>query len=52
MAINNRMYSFEIGTAAAYGMLQVLLIFVVMWFSGRLQTAAGPRHGRRSKWTN
>lgn len=48
--INNRMYSFEVGTAAAYGMLQVVLIFVVMVVSGRLQ------NGRRAsqeaaKWS-
>ena len=41
--INNRMYSFEVGTAAAYGMLQVVLIFVVMVVSGRLEG------GRRSQ---
>ena len=51
VAINNRMYSFEIGTAAAYGMLQVVLIFVVMWFSGRLEN--GGRAARRAEqWTN
>ncbi|WP_328344048.1 ABC transporter permease [Micromonospora sp. NBC_00421] len=48
--INNRMYSFEVGTAAAYGMLQVVLIFVVMVFSGRLQN--GGRAAREAaKWT-
>lgn len=41
VAINNRMYSFEIGTAAAYGMLQVVLIFVVMLVSGRLTDGRG-----------
>jgi iron(III) transport system permease protein len=51
VAINNRMYSFEIGTAAAYGMLQVALIFVVMLISGRLETG---RRGSReaAQWTN
>ncbi|WP_432899502.1 ABC transporter permease [Micromonospora matsumotoense] len=48
--INNRMYSFEVGTAAAYGMLQVVLIFIVMVFSGRLQN--GGRAAREAvKWT-
>ena len=48
--INNRMYSFEVGTAAAYGMLQVVLIFVVMVVSGRLQN--GGRAAREAtKWT-
>lgn len=41
--INNRMYSFDTGTAAAYGMLQVVLIFIVMLASRRL----GSRSGRR-----
>ncbi|GAB3153120.1 iron ABC transporter permease [Micromonospora sonneratiae] len=49
--INNRMYSFEIGTAAAYGMLQVVLIFVVMLVSGRLES--GGRSSREAaQWTN
>ncbi|MBM0236920.1 iron ABC transporter permease [Micromonospora sp. ATA32] len=49
--INNRMYSFEIGTAAAYGMLQVVLIFVVMVVSGRLH--GGGRASREAaQWTN
>jgi iron(III) transport system permease protein len=49
--INNRMYSFEIGTAAAYGMLQVVLIFVVMVVSGRLN--GGGRAAREAaQWTN
>lgn len=43
VAINNRMYTFDMGTAAAYGMLQVVLIFVVMLISGRIQG------GRRTK---
>ncbi|MFC7759514.1 ABC transporter permease [Catellatospora bangladeshensis] len=48
VAINNRMYSFELGTAAAYGMLQIVLIFVVMWFSSRLENG-----GRQAEqWTN
>src|SRR5699024_12334044 len=51
VAINNRMYNFEVGTAAAYGMLQVVLIFVVMLIAGRLEG------GRRStkdipQWAN
>ncbi|AVT30511.1 iron ABC transporter permease [Plantactinospora sp. BC1] len=51
VAINNRMYSFEIGTAAAYGMLQVALIFVVMVVSGRLE--GGGRAAREAaRWTN
>jgi len=51
VAINNRMYSFDIGTAAAYGMLQVVLIFVVMLISGRLQD--GGRIAREgTQWAN
>lgn len=49
--INNRMYSFEIGTAAAYGMLQVVLIFVVMVVSGRLQNGRGSAR-EAAAWTN
>jgi iron(III) transport system permease protein len=52
VAINNRMYSFEIGTAAAYGMLQVVLIFVVMWFSGRLEGGGRAASRRAEQWTN
>ncbi|GAB3510920.1 iron ABC transporter permease [Phytohabitans suffuscus] len=53
VAINNRMYSFEVGTAAAYGMLQVVLIFVVMWFSGRLESGGGRAASRQAEqWTN
>ncbi|MEU7617289.1 iron ABC transporter permease [Micromonospora rifamycinica] len=48
--INNRMYSFEVGTAAAYGMLQVVLIFIVMVFSGRLQNG-GRATREAAKWT-
>ncbi|MFF5176456.1 ABC transporter permease [Micromonospora sp. NPDC000316] len=51
VAINNRMYSFELGTAAAYGMLQVLLIFVVMWFSGRLDSSRTASR-KAVQWTN
>jgi iron(III) transport system permease protein len=48
--INNRMYSFEVGTAAAYGMLQVVLIFVVMVVSGRLES--GRKASREAaQWT-
>ncbi len=49
--INNRMYSFEVGTAAAYGMLQVVLIFVVMVMSGRLERG-GPTAREATRWTN
>ncbi|WP_433616462.1 ABC transporter permease [Dactylosporangium sp. CA-139114] len=52
VAINNRMYSFEIGTAAAYGMLQVLLIFVVMWFSARLENGGRAASRQAEQWTN
>ncbi|MDQ7908078.1 iron ABC transporter permease [Phytohabitans sp. ZYX-F-186] len=52
VAINNRMYSFEIGTAAAYGMLQVVLIFVVMWFSGRLERGGRAASRQAEQWTN
>nr|WP_226920642.1 iron ABC transporter permease [Georgenia subflava] len=50
VAINNRMYTFEMGTAAAYGMLQVVLIFVVMLISGRLE---GGRRATKdvAQWT-
>lgn len=51
VAINNRMYSFELGTAAAYGMLQVVLIFAVMWFSGRLESGRAANR-RVEQWTN
>ncbi len=52
VAINNRMYSFEMGTAAAYGMLQVVLIFVVMWFSGRLDNGGRAVSRQAEQWTN
>lgn len=52
VAINNRMYSFDFGTAAAYGMLQVVLIFVVMWFSGRLENGGRGAARRAAQWTN
>jgi iron(III) transport system permease protein len=52
VAINNRMYSFELGTAAAYGMLQVVLIFVVMWFSGRLNGGGRAASRQAEQWTN
>jgi iron(III) transport system permease protein len=52
VAINNRMYSFEIGTAAAYGMLQVLLIFVVMAVSGRLDGGGRRATREAAQWTN
>lgn len=51
VAINNRMYSFELGTAAAYGMLQVVLIFVVMWLAGRLESGRAAAR-RVEQWTN
>jgi len=35
--INNLMYSFKFGTAAAYGMLQMLLILVAIYVSNRLE---------------
>ncbi|WP_406677151.1 ABC transporter permease [Moorella sp. ACPs] len=35
--INNRMYSFEFGTAAAYGVLQILLILVVLFLTKRME---------------
>lgn len=43
VAINNRMYSFDMGTAAAYGMLQVVLIFVIMLVTRRLESRQGIR---------
>ena len=39
-------------TAAAYGMLQVVLIFVVMWFSGRLETGGRAASRQAEQWTN
>ncbi|MCG0239130.1 MAG: iron ABC transporter permease [Firmicutes bacterium] len=36
VAIYNRMYSFEFGTAAAYGVLQILLILLVLYITNRL----------------
>lgn len=39
--INNRLYSFDMGTAAAYGMLQVVLIFLVILVSRRLESRRG-----------
>jgi iron(III) transport system permease protein len=38
--IYNRMYQFQFGTAAAYGMLQVLLILVVLVVSRRMMSGA------------
>jgi len=38
VAINNELYAFNMGTAAAYGMLQVVLIFVIMLVSRRLES--------------
>jgi iron(III) transport system permease protein len=37
--INNRLYSFDTGTAAAYGMIQIVLIFVIMLVTRRLESA-------------
>ncbi|RIQ20250.1 ABC transporter permease [Jiangella rhizosphaerae] len=48
VAINNSMYRFEMGTAAAYGMLQVVLIFVVMLVSGRLENGRSSRSAREA----
>lgn len=41
VAISNRLYSFDMGTAAAYGMLQVVLIFIIMLVSRRLESRQG-----------
>ncbi|CAM3244848.1 ABC transporter permease [Stackebrandtia soli] len=41
VAISNRLYSFDMGTAAAYGMLQVALIFVIMLVTRRLESRGG-----------
>lgn len=43
VAINNRLYSFDMGTAAAYGMLQVVLIFFIMLITRRLESGQGIR---------
>lgn len=43
VAINNRLYSFDMGTAAAYGMLQVVLIFIIMLVTRRLESSQGIR---------
>ncbi|WP_092622667.1 iron ABC transporter permease [Jiangella sp. DSM 45060] len=48
VAINNSMYRFEMGTAAAYGMLQVVLIFVVMLVSGRLENGRTSRSAKEA----
>lgn len=37
--INNRLYSFDTGTAAAYGMIQIVLIFVIMLVTRRLEAS-------------
>lgn len=50
VAINNSMYRFEMGTAAAYGMLQVVLIFVVMIVSGRLDGASSRSSREATQW--
>lgn len=47
VAINNQLYAFNMGTAAAYGMLQVLLIFVIMLVSRRLESRQA-NAGRKS----
>lgn len=52
VAINNRMYAFEIGTAAAYGMLQVLLIFVVMLVATRLESGGRRTSREATQWVN
>ena len=44
VAIYDRIYSAEFGSAAAYGSLQIVLIFVVLVISNRLQ---GTRRRRR-----
>jgi iron(III) transport system permease protein len=44
--INNRLYAFDMGTAAAYGVFQIVLIFIVMLVSRRLESAGT---GRRRK---
>lgn len=41
--INNRLYSFDMGAAAAYGMIQIVLIFIVMLATRRLESSGGPR---------
>ncbi|WP_051426686.1 ABC transporter permease [Jiangella gansuensis] len=48
VAINNSMYRFEVGTAAAYGMLQIALIFVVMLVSGRLERGRSSRAAKEA----
>jgi iron(III) transport system permease protein len=44
VAIYDRIYSAEFGSAAAYGSLQIVLIFAVLVISNRLQ---GTRRRRR-----
>ncbi|TDE11525.1 iron ABC transporter permease [Jiangella asiatica] len=48
VAINNSMYRFEVGTAAAYGMLQIVLIFIVMLVSGRLERGRSSRSAKEA----
>lgn len=51
VAINNSMYRFEMGTASAYGLLQVVLIFVVMLVSGRLESGGAGRGAKEAtRW--
>jgi iron(III) transport system permease protein len=41
--INNRLYSFDMGAAAAYGMIQIVLIFVIVLVTRRLESSGGRR---------
>lgn len=41
--INNRLYSFDMGAAAAYGMIQIVLIFVVVLAARRLESTGERR---------
>ena len=53
VAINNSMYRFEIGTASAYGLLQIVLIFIVMLVSGRLERGRSSGNAKEAAaWAN
>lgn len=46
VAISNRLYAFDMGTAAAYGILQVILIFMILLVSRRLETRQAGQGGK------
>jgi iron(III) transport system permease protein len=48
VAIYQRIYSAEFGTAAAYGTLQIVLIFAILVLSNRLEQGRRQRRSRKS----